>query len=102
MPINPQAPLEITAFNWVPDFAQGFVRDLRPRWACEEIGLDYSERLISAVKRPATHFADQPWGGEGRGGEGEKSARISPRQAGRWSRRQGPSRTAPTNGHRGR
>lgn len=62
MPINPQAPLEITAFNWVPDFAQGFVRDLRPRWACEEIGLDYSERLISAVKRPASHFADQPWG----------------------------------------
>ncbi|MBN9788611.1 glutathione S-transferase family protein [Pseudonocardia sp. TMWB2A] len=62
MPINPQAPLEITAFNWVPDFAQGFVRDLRPRWACEEIGLDYNERLISAVKRAASHFADQPWG----------------------------------------
>lgn len=62
MPVTPDAPLEITCFNWVPDFAQGFVRDLRPRWACEEIGLDYAERLISAVKRPESHFADQPWG----------------------------------------
>lgn len=62
MPINPDAALEITAFKWVPDFAQGFVRDLRPRWACEEIGLDYAERLISAVKRPESHYADQPWG----------------------------------------
>ena len=62
MPINPQAPLEITAFSWVPDFAHGFVRDLRPRWACEEIGLEYSERLISAMKRPESHYADQPWG----------------------------------------
>ncbi len=31
MPVNEKAPLEITAFQWVPDFAQGFVRDLRPR-----------------------------------------------------------------------
>ncbi|MDZ3830573.1 MAG: glutathione S-transferase family protein [Sphingopyxis sp.] len=62
MPISPQADLEITAFNWVPDFARGFVRDLRPRWACEEIGLDYSEKLISAVERPADHYQVQPWG----------------------------------------
>ena len=34
MPINPDVHIEITAFKWVPDFAQGFVRDLRPRWAC--------------------------------------------------------------------
>lgn len=62
MPIDPHAPLTITGFDWVPDFARGFVRDLRPRWACEEIGLPYAERLISAVQRPAAHFADQPWG----------------------------------------
>ena len=23
----------ITTFAWVPEFARGFVRDLRPRWA---------------------------------------------------------------------
>lgn len=62
MPIDPQASLTITGFDWVPDFARGYVRDLRPRWACEEIGLPYAERLISAVKRPQSHFADQPWG----------------------------------------
>lgn len=62
MPVNPNAPVEITAFDWVPDFARGHVRDLRPRWACEEIGLDYSEHLISAINRPADHFLFQPWG----------------------------------------
>lgn len=62
MPVNPNATLEITAFDWVPDFARGYVRDLRPRWACEEIGLDYAERLISAVHRPTDHFLFQPWG----------------------------------------
>ncbi|MDM7955923.1 glutathione S-transferase family protein [Blastomonas sp.] len=62
MPVDPNASLVITAFDWVPDFAQGFVRDLRPRWACEEIGLPYAERLISAVDRPVAHYRDQPWG----------------------------------------
>ncbi|AMG73149.1 glutathione S-transferase family protein [Sphingopyxis granuli] len=62
MPVNPAATIEIAAFDWVPDFARGFVRDLRPRWACEEIGLDYAERLISAVDRPPEYFRDQPWG----------------------------------------
>ncbi len=62
MPINPDAAIVITAFDWVPDFARGFVRDLRPRWACEEIGLDYAEHLISAVDRPADHYRLQPWG----------------------------------------
>lgn len=62
MPINQQAELEITAFEWVPPFAQGFVRDLRPRWACEELGLRYRERLISAMERPGWYYAEQPWG----------------------------------------
>lgn len=61
MPVNENAPLEITAFKWVPDFAQGFVRDLRPRWACEEIGLDYSERLLG-LERPDSYYREQPWG----------------------------------------
>jgi glutathione S-transferase len=55
--------IEITGFNWVPDFARGYVRDLRPRWACEEIGLDYAMRLISPVPpKPAAYFHEQPWG----------------------------------------
>ncbi len=62
MPIDPAAPLEITAFDWVPDFARGYVRDLRPRWACEELGLPYRERLISARERPGWYFTEQPFG----------------------------------------
>ena len=55
--------VEITGFNWVPEFARGFVRDLRPRWACEEIGLPYAMRLISPVPpKPAAYFQEQPWG----------------------------------------
>lgn len=55
--------IEITGFNWVPDFARGYVRDLRPRWACEEIGQPYVTRLISPVPpRPASYFEEQPWG----------------------------------------
>ena len=33
--------IRITAFKWVPPFAQGLVRDLRLRWALEEAGLPY-------------------------------------------------------------
>ncbi|QZP09558.1 glutathione S-transferase family protein [Caenibius sp. WL] len=63
MPVEPDAAIEITAFDWVPGFARGFVRDLRPRWACEEIGLAYSERLINpAGPRPEGYYAEQPWG----------------------------------------
>lgn len=62
MPVEPNAEIEITAFDWVPDFARGLVRDLRPRWACEELGLPYRERLISAVERPQWYYAEQPWG----------------------------------------
>ena len=36
----------VSAFRWVPPFAQGLVRDLRVRWALEEVGLAYEERLI--------------------------------------------------------
>lgn len=62
MPVDPNATIEITCFDWVPDFARGFVRDLRPRWACEELGLAYRERLISANTRPDWYYAEQPFG----------------------------------------
>lgn len=62
MPVDQNAAFEITAFKWVPDFAQGFVRDLRPRWACEEIGLPYAEKLIDVGPRPDSYYRKQPWG----------------------------------------
>ena len=63
MPVNPDATTEITAFRWVPPFAEGLVRDLRVRWALEEIGRDYRVRLLDAMNpRPAEYFAEQPFG----------------------------------------
>lgn len=62
MAVNERAPLVITGFQWVPEFAKGYVRDLRPRWACEEIGLDYAERLINVEDRPGSYFSEQPFG----------------------------------------
>jgi glutathione S-transferase len=60
MPINPDAAIEITAFRWVPDFAQGLVRDLRARWALEEAGLDYRVRLLDQ-QRPPEYLLEQPF-----------------------------------------
>lgn len=63
MPIDPNAPTEITAFRWVPDFAEGLVRDLRIRWALEEIERPYRVRLLDALNpRPADYFQEQPFG----------------------------------------
>jgi glutathione S-transferase len=60
MPINPDADIEITAFRWVPEFAQGLVRDLRVRWALEEVGLDYRVRLFGQ-ERPPEYVKEQPF-----------------------------------------
>jgi len=53
----------ITAFDWVPWFAKGLVRDLRVRWALEEVGQDYDVRYLpqGSQKAPA-HRALQPFG----------------------------------------
>jgi glutathione S-transferase len=60
MPVNPNADIEITAFRWVPEFAQGVVRDLRARWALEEAGLDYRVRLLGQ-ERPAEYLKEHPF-----------------------------------------
>ena len=63
MPVDPKAAIEVTAFAWVPDFAKGLVRDLRVRWALEEAGLAYRERLLDArQQRPEEYFQEQPFG----------------------------------------
>jgi glutathione S-transferase len=51
----------ITTFGWVPEFARGFVRDMRPRWAFEEVGQPYKVDLISNSKSPE-HRRFQPFG----------------------------------------
>jgi glutathione S-transferase len=61
MPIDPEADIEITAFRWVPEFAQGLVRDLRIRWALEEAGLDYRVRLLDVQSRPSDYVKEQPF-----------------------------------------
>jgi glutathione S-transferase len=38
--------MNVYAFAAVPPFAQGLVRDLRPRWALEEAGLPYQVTLV--------------------------------------------------------
>jgi len=53
----------ITAFESSPDRGQGLARDMRVRWALEEVGQPYNVRLLSfkAMKEPA-HLALHPFG----------------------------------------
>jgi glutathione S-transferase len=55
--------ITISAFKWVPDFAQGQVRDLRARWALEEAGLPYRTRLLEQGDQDRPEYrALQPFG----------------------------------------
>jgi glutathione S-transferase len=54
--------IRLTAFKWVPPFAQGFVRDLRLRWALEEAGLPYEVELVDgAALATEAHRRWQPF-----------------------------------------
>jgi glutathione S-transferase len=55
--------ITISAFKWVPEFAQGQVRDLRARWALEEAGLSYKTRLLELGDQDKPDYrALQPFG----------------------------------------
>jgi glutathione S-transferase len=55
--------IEVTAFRWVPPFAQGYVRDLRVRWALEEAGLPYEATLIDRQVQASDAYRKwQPFG----------------------------------------
>jgi len=57
------ATITVSAFRWVPPFAQGLVRDLRVRWALEEAGVRYKERLIGPEdQRSESYRRLQPFG----------------------------------------
>lgn len=53
----------ITAFERSPDRGRGLARDMRVRWALEEVGQPYEVRLLSfaALKEPA-HRVRNPFG----------------------------------------
>lgn len=53
----------ITAFEQSPDRRRGLARDMRVRWALEEVGQPYDVRRVSfaAMKEPA-HLALHPFG----------------------------------------
>lgn len=54
---------QVSAFRWVPEFAQGYVRDLRVRWALEEAGLPYEADLLTMEDKDAESYrAWQPFG----------------------------------------
>ena len=53
----------VTGYNWAPDEGRGLVRDMRVRWALEEIGQPYDVRHLNwgEQKEPA-HCARSPFG----------------------------------------
>jgi glutathione S-transferase len=55
--------ITITGFERSPDRGRGLARDMRVRWALEEVGLRYEVRLLSfaAMTEPA-HLARHPFG----------------------------------------
>jgi len=63
MPEVTNAAITLTAYDWVPNFARGQVRDLRARWALEELGVDYSVRyLAQGDQKSDRHRTQQPFG----------------------------------------
>ena len=55
--------ITVSAFRWVPPFAQGQVRDLRVRWALEEAALPYRTRLLEQGDQNSPEYrALQPFG----------------------------------------
>lgn len=55
--------ITITAFESSPDHGRGMARDMRIRWALEEVGQPYDVRLLpfKALREPA-HLALHPFG----------------------------------------
>jgi glutathione S-transferase len=47
----------LTTFDWVPEQARGYVRDLRVRWALEEAVLPYRIGTVPIDNKGPEHFA---------------------------------------------
>lgn len=63
MPLDPKADTVVSALKHTPAFTHGLVRDLRVRWALEEIGRAYRTELYEGmVPRPDDYRRWQPFG----------------------------------------
>lgn len=63
MPVCDNAATVISGFNNVPPQVRGQVRDLRIRWALEEIGRDYRLELFDAMAPRSPEYREwQPFG----------------------------------------
>ena len=63
MPLDANAGTVVSAMRNVPDFAHGLVRDVRVRWALEEIGRHYRTELYEGLQpRPDAYRQWQPFG----------------------------------------
>ncbi|MEX1153819.1 glutathione S-transferase family protein [Parvibaculum sp.] len=55
--------IHLSVLKWVPPFARGSVKELRVRWALEEAGLPYKERVLTPEDQNAAAYrAVQPFG----------------------------------------
>ncbi len=53
----------LTAYNWAPDEGRGLVRDMRVRWALEEVDQPYDARYLNwGEQKGAEHRARNPFG----------------------------------------
>jgi glutathione S-transferase len=53
----------LTAYNWSPDKGAGLVRDMRVRWALEEVGQAYDVRHLNwGEQKEPPHRARSPFG----------------------------------------
>lgn len=55
--------ITISAYDWVPDFAKGLVRDMPVRWALEEAGIPYQTKKITQDEKQTPEYKSwQPFG----------------------------------------
>ena len=54
--------LMLYTYDWLPEFPRGFVRDLRVRWALEELGQPYTVATVPVHPKTEAHRAIQPFG----------------------------------------
>lgn len=63
MPLDSASETVVAALRHAPGFAHGLVRDIRVRWALEEIGRSYRAELFDAMTpRPDDYRQWQPFG----------------------------------------
>ncbi|NHF73528.1 glutathione S-transferase family protein [Paracoccus xiamenensis] len=53
--------LTIYTYEWLPEFPRGFVRDMRIRWAAEEVGRGYQVATVPVYPKSPAHRARQPF-----------------------------------------